>query len=251
MKKEIKNEQGAIIIEAIISLTTYIFAIFLILSVVDICYTQARISMALNAAAKDISKYSYFYYKFGIDEMQAAIHDKAEGTREMADATLDGMGKLMDSFNETQQATDLDSLKQGVTNVINAGDETSEAVETIANAMADDPKGFLVGMGALAGDELGKEAQSLLAKVMAKAFMKKNLVAYEGDDVDAFLKRHGIEKGLAGLDFDGTIMMPSGKTDHIMLVVTYEIKVIELLDMDYSFKIKQTAQTKAWGNGAT
>ena len=45
MKKEIKSEQGAIIIEAIISLTTYIFAIFLILSIVDVCYTQARISM--------------------------------------------------------------------------------------------------------------------------------------------------------------------------------------------------------------
>lgn len=59
-----KREKGAIVIEATISLTVFIFAILTILSLVDIAYVQAKMSVALNSAAKEISQYSYLYYKF-------------------------------------------------------------------------------------------------------------------------------------------------------------------------------------------
>ena len=41
------NERGAIVVEATVSLTAFIFAIFTILSIVNVYYIQAKISMAL------------------------------------------------------------------------------------------------------------------------------------------------------------------------------------------------------------
>jgi hypothetical protein len=52
MMRKLKNEQGAI---------------FIILSIITICYAQAKIGTALNAAAKEISQYTYLYYALNGD----------------------------------------------------------------------------------------------------------------------------------------------------------------------------------------
>ena len=51
-KRRSKSEKGAVIVEATIVLPMFIFAILIILSVVDICYVQSKMSVALNSAAK-------------------------------------------------------------------------------------------------------------------------------------------------------------------------------------------------------
>lgn len=250
MKKR-GNEQGAIVIEAIISLVVYMFAIFTILTIVDVCYTQARVSIALNSAARDISKYTYLYYKFGIDDAEKKLNDEAEESKSMADATLDGIGNLMSAFTDTKEADNLEDFKSGIDGIKTAGGTLVEIGESAADRFADDPKQFMVGMAALAGQELAEEAKVALAQYMGRAFMKKNLMAYEGDDADSFLKRHRVVDGIDGLDFKGSTLMYAGSTDKIMLVVTYDIKVIKLLNIDFTFRIKQVAQTKAWGNGTS
>ena len=58
-----RKNRGAIVVEATAVLPIFIFAIYIILSIVDICYVQAKISMALDSAAEDISQYSYLYYQ--------------------------------------------------------------------------------------------------------------------------------------------------------------------------------------------
>lgn len=42
MRKRIKDERGAIVVEATISFTTFIFLLYIIYSIVDICYIQAK-----------------------------------------------------------------------------------------------------------------------------------------------------------------------------------------------------------------
>lgn len=44
------DEHGAVIIEATLSLSFFMFAIFTLLSVVSICYAQARINTAVDCA---------------------------------------------------------------------------------------------------------------------------------------------------------------------------------------------------------
>lgn len=250
--KKVKDEQGAIIIEAIIALTVYIFAVFTILSIVDICYTQARMSIALNSAARDLSKYSYLYYKFNFDEGQQSIAGASGDSKEMTVAIIDGTGQLMQGFAEVANASDMETLAASLDNMISSGETLSDAVNTMAESFADDPKNFMVAMGMMAANEGIDEAKSLLlAQIMGKAFMEKNLVAFEGDDPDEFLKRHHVVDGLDGLDFNGSSFMVEGKDNNIVLTVRYEIEVMRLLDIEQTFTIQQTAKTKAWGNGVS
>lgn len=243
------KERGAIVVEATISLTAFIFTIFTILSIVNICYIQSKIGLSLNSAAKEISQYSYLYYKFGVNELDGSISAGTEDEKEVATSTIDGIGTFMSSMADAK--TDAESLDfDSMMNDINSGvDEVDSLITMYADKLADDPKGFIVGMGKMAGSELKEEAKVVLGKVLAKTFMKKNLKAFPGDDPNDFLIRHGIEDGMAGLDFNYTALMAYGTSNQIQLVCTYDVKVIQLLDIDYTFTFRQCAQTTAWGDG--
>lgn len=69
------------------------------------------------------------------------------------------------------------------------------------------------------------------------------------DDPDYFLRRYRVVDGMAGLDFDFTTLMAYGSTDKIQLVVTYDVSVVRLLNIDFKFRFRQCSQTVAWGNG--
>lgn len=257
-----KRENGAIIIEAIIALTVYMFTIFTVLSIVDICYTQARVSVALNCAARDLSKYSYLYYKMGMSDLQQEIEEASSESREMTNELMNGTGTLISSMvnlkddaqvENTSEFTEgyFQDLEKDMNAIGNAASGLSSNVQDIASSFSEDPKQFMMGMGMMAADTVGAELRIIMGEAMARAFMQKNLKAYEGDDPDSFLRRHGIEDGMDGLDFSGTTMMGGEDNDIVQLVVTYDIKVIQLLDLDYSFTICQTAKTHAWGVGVS
>ena len=53
-KRQNEKESGAIIIEATIALTTFMFAIVSILFVAHICYAQAKIGTVIDGVAKDL-----------------------------------------------------------------------------------------------------------------------------------------------------------------------------------------------------
>ena len=57
-----KNENGAIVVEASIAVPVYIFIIFTILSIINICYAQTKVQVALNSAARQYSEISYVMY---------------------------------------------------------------------------------------------------------------------------------------------------------------------------------------------
>ena len=256
--KKQKNERGAIVVEATIALTAFIFAIYTILSIVNICYIQAKISIALDAAAEDLSQYSYLYYRFGIDNLQSELHEGTDESRDMVSDTISGIGLLMDnmddiegSVNTGDMTVDFDNLSTALNDTGQTFGKLSDNVNQYADALAEDPKGFIMGMGRLVADELSGQANSLLGQAMGKAFMKRNLKSFAADDADTFLKHYHVKDGLAGLDFSGTQLMTYGVSNNIQLVCTYEVEVVKLLNFDYSVKFRQCAKTSAWGNGVS
>ena len=62
------DEGGAIIMEATISLTAFMFAMFTLLSIIQMAYAQSRMSVALCCATKEIAEYSHIYFITGMDE---------------------------------------------------------------------------------------------------------------------------------------------------------------------------------------
>lgn len=247
MRKD--TERGAIVIEATLSLTAFVFALFTILSIVNIYYIQAKMSIALNSAAKEISQYSYLYYKLGVNEAEAKLNEGTQDARATAEQTIDGVASLMDSLSGAQNSIETGDFDNLVSSIEGGYSNVDSLVTMYADKLANDPKGFILGMGKMAGNELKEEVKVVLGKVLAKAFMKKNLKAYKEDDPDAFLRRYRVVNGMDGLDFDYTALMAYSTSNQIQLVVTYDVQVIKLLNIDYKFTFRQVAKTTAWGNG--
>ena len=257
---EEKKERGAIVVEATLSLTAFIFVMFTFLSLVNVFYIQAKMSVALNSAAKEIAQYSYLYYKFGLDDAEGKLADEAADAKDTANQTIDGLNSLITGLAEPINNGDLEGLFTEIQGEDTDGDgepdegtiPTVESLYTLYHdQLVEDPKGFVIGMGKLALSEGITWGKQILAELLAKAFMEKNLKAYVGDDPNDFLKRYHIENGMDDLSFKYSSLMANGKTDEIQLVVTYDVKVIQLLNIDFSFTFRQVAKTKAWGNGVS
>lgn len=246
-----KREKGAIVVEASIALTAFIFAIYTILSIADLCFIQAKIGVSLNTAAKEISQYSYLYYALGADGLDGRISKGTENSQALAQETIDGVVSFMDALENAGNSAQSGDFGAMFNEISQGADNVDSLITKYADQLKSDPKGFILGMGKMAANNLKEEGKAVLAQTLAKAFMQKNLISNPNDSADAFLKRYRVVDGMAGLDFDYTTFLVNGTSNEIQLVVTYDIQVIRLLNLDYKFKIRQCSKTQAWGNGIT
>lgn len=245
-----RRERGAIVVEATISLTAFIFLLYTILSVLNICYIQAKMSTALNTAAKQISQYCYLYYKLGGGRVNDELAGAAEKPRKTVEATFDGISSFMTKMSDGVESGINGDYAGSLKNAIDAGQGAAGIIDMYAEQIANDPKGFIIGMGMLAACETKDYAFGKLCGALGKAFMAKNLKDFKDDDPDQFLKRYMIKNGLDDLDFKYTALMPAKNKNLVLLVVTYDVHVIRLLNIDYKFTFRQVAETQTWGEGA-
>lgn len=245
------REKGAITIEALLSLSAFVFAIFTILSIVNVCFVQAKVNIALNTAAKEISQYSHLYYALGADQLESKFNQGTENSKELAENTIDGLGTMMSSLSKVQSSAQSGDFDQMVAE-LNTGYTSAESLITkYADALKDDPKGFILGMGKMATNELKESGKVVLIQILAKTFMEKNLKSSANDNADAYLKRYRVVDGMKGLDFKYTTFLAYGESDEIQLVVTYKIRLIQLLNINCDFTIRQCSKTTAWDNGVS
>ena len=106
----LRDENGVVIIEAAIALTAFMFFVVTLLSVVNICYVQARIGTALNETAKEMSEYSYLYAVTGLNEKEQKLYKDVEGTRADIGAAAAGIGDLYDAMAQGTDAASHVSL---------------------------------------------------------------------------------------------------------------------------------------------
>lgn len=214
--EKIKNrEQGAIVAEATIALTAFIFAIYTLLSIVDICYVQAKMGIALNSAAKEMSQYAYLYETFELSEYMSGTGGKSS--------------EMMGSFAEV-----LNKISDGT-----------------SNFSSDISSMFAQGGAQAEGDSVAEYLKNGLGMALAKQCVKKNLVTHEGDTPEAFLKRCRVKDGLSGLNFINTTFLTDENQTEISLIVSYKVEVVRLLGTEYTFNFIQRADTKAWGKGVS
>jgi len=211
-----QNEKGAIIAEATIVLPMFIFAIFIILSIVEICYMQSKMSVALNSAAKEMSQYAYLYTTLGLDESLSGEGGKSS--------------EFMDSFSEVLAKV------AGVSDMV-AMDEVTELFET--------------GSEVAAGDSLAEYMKDGVGMALAKQLVKKNLVSYKNDTAESFLRRNGVVGGLDGLSFVYTSFLTNETQDEVDIVVTYKIRVLNFFNNDLELRFLQRATSKVWGQGVS
>lgn len=151
------REKGAVIIEATLSLTIFMFAIFTLLSVIQIAYVQSRMSVALCCATKELAQYSHVYY---VTQMDTALASSG--------------GKSSKVFNDVAQF-----LQEIGGHLGTIDDELGQFVTATGDAIE--------------GDSLGQMFTSGAGEMIVRKLMEKNLVSGTGEDASEFLHRHRVE----------------------------------------------------------
>jgi len=279
---KIKKNDGAIIMEASISLTAFMFFIVTVLTLINICSIQAKMSYAINATAKELSQYSYLYSLTGLNSSQYKIHEQGNAnidetkqdvtdimnTLSSAYGSMEKLGSLgADTISEAKtdveavkgnifeiEGINLDTYRQNWDDAVgtaeNIKNNASELYTQFQSLIGNDPKKLMFGVVQLAASEGFDLVKSrLVAAPLAKVMIQKHLCDYEGQSVEEFLgflrvvPKNGSR--LNGLDFNESLLFPNGSGE-IRISVAYDVKIIPLLPIDFSFHFNQTAVTHGW-----
>lgn len=257
--RKLKNESGSVTVEATISLSAFMFAIVTLLTIINICIVQARISYTINTTAKEISQYSYLYALTGLNASQSELESAGKEDTLPLDNVFNDINAMyneIENLGSTGLSTESniddisakwDSISGSLENMKDSGAALANDIEEIA----DDPKQIIFGVAKLAGSSaLDMTKSKLIMEPLAKAMCKKHLVSTKEGDVDAYLKSLGVRPDATGsyykgIDFNGSTLFPNGSNE-IKICVSYDVKVIALLPIDFSFHFEQTAITNGW-----
>lgn len=222
---ENQREKGAVIIEATISLTTFMFAMLTLLSLIQIAYVQSRMSTAVCGATKELAQYAHFYYIANMDDAFNATGGKgSEIVEKVAEFIKTIGGKISDFGDELAQYTDQLGVIQEFGQTVTEGGD------------------------ALSGDTLGQYALHGAGKLLIQSLMEKNLVTGGSGSMEQFLARNRIDNNL---DFSHSSILENkdGKgTKNLFVSVAYDIHVIKLLNIDFTFHLRSWAYAVAWGD---
>lgn len=263
MERRKSGENGAVTVEATISLTAFMFAIITILTIVNISLVQAKIAIAINTTARELSQYSYLYSLTGFNESQKELSEAGKNDTQSISTIMTNVDTV---FNEIQNLGDtgkqeyanidditnaMDSAMDSVNNIQGAGGNIEDAIKDIA----EDPKKVIYGMSKLvASNGLDLAKSRLIAAPLSKAMCKKHLVNSKGGNVEDSLKDLGVVKKadkntyLDSLDFSNSTLFPGGSNE-ITIDVAYDVKVIALLPIKQTFHFHQKAVTHGWLSG--
>ena len=251
---KLSERRGSVTVEATISLTAFVFCIITFLSIINICRAQAKISMAINNTAKEISQYSYIYGLTGLNESRKNLAKRAQEEvehgeiKKITDATNSMLNEI-EAIGETGRNTNFTSTDD----VYKAWDDIkknlSGAAGNIEEMLATDPEQLVYGMGAVLGtDAIDIGTSRLIAAPIAKGMVRKHLTDPKHKDADKYLRAIGVVNGLDGLDFSNSTLFPQGNNE-INIVVVYKVKAIPLLPINTEFTFCQTASTRGWLTG--
>lgn len=201
-----QNEKGAVIIEAAIALPVFMFMMFTIYSVIQMAYVQARMTIAVDAATKELAEYAHVYYATGLNN------------------SMTGSGGA-----SSEMANEVSEFLMTVGNGL--GSVNSELGQFVGEAGA-----------AMSGDSLADLAKYGTGQALGEQMMKKNMVSGTEDNAEAFMKRNRIKN----FNMNNSRFLEKESKD-IFLTANYDIQVIRLLNIDFSFHLSSCAYAQAWG----
>lgn len=247
--KEKRNENGSVVMEATLSLSVFMFLIVTILSIVNICVAQAKIGIALNQSAEELSQYLYIYSLSGLNQVQADAYANNSQTIEQIEGLEEGLTdsiQVIKDFgsNGTLSSGDIDAIKDGLSSIQDNVQKMDEIAEEIYNT--EDKSAWIKSLAKVAGNEGFEMVKGWVGGAIAKGLMAKHLALSDEIGCDTTLKRLGVVDGFSGLHMQNSGIYVNG-TEDIVLVCNYKIRLLTLLKHDITFDFVQCAKTKAWG----
>lgn len=246
-----KSERGSFTIEAILSLSIFMFAFVTIVSLATIAKVESTTQYAIDQVAKEISQYYYIAERVGIANTESGGVDEIDDAVQAIFDFTDKSTTVASNYSSTT-ATELGSMLDTFSGIGNDVNEVAAAAENVYNSFGpifEDPKSIVSALATMM-DKMGKEVgyeliTKIIAQPLCKALVPKYITSSSG--ADETLEKMGVVDGLDGLDF----RMSSFLTDQrsINVVVVYQIKVNGFGIFDDTLVIKQTASTAAWVTG--
>lgn len=170
-----ESERGVVTIEATISLCAFLFLFMTMYSVITVCNTQARMAVALDNTAKELSQYTYLYSLTGLQDKYMELQKKAAEATNGATETIDqvgeisnsvtsyvgsiseGIGSLQSAFggkdnhdgdpsNTAGTVQDLNVLLANIKGVKDLTTETKEELIRVFNDLSEDPVALMSGL---------------------------------------------------------------------------------------------------------
>ena len=242
-KKKVSNaENGAVVIEATLSLSVFMFLIVILLSIVNICTAQAKIGIALNQTAEEMSQYLYFYSLSGLNDIQAKVYADSSETRQQIEGLEDGITDGIKSLQKFGRGGS--ELSDTISEIKEDGSNVKDIVQEIAST--DDKTAWIKSLVKVAGNEGFEIGKGYFAGALSKGLMVKHLTINDEIDCDRNLRDMGVIDGLDGLNLNSSSIYTNG-TEDITLICKYKVKLLNLLNNDITSSFVQTAKTKAWG----
>lgn len=195
------NDEGAIVVEASIAVPVYAFIIFTILTLVNICYAQAKVQIALNSAARQFSEMAYVAYASNL----ADAGGYSDG--ESSDMTQKISTKLNETMNEW-----------GIQN------------ETLSGMSE------MLGKTSLTGILVNEGARAAMQSLVDREFK---------------LSKNGNSSSLVkwlNMDTEPKVHAIITNNDVLVAGAYYEVKVIDLLNIDITYKFHSGTITYLWTN---
>lgn len=250
MKKYAK-EEGTYTIEAAISLTIFIFAYIIIVSLATTARVEGITQYALNQTAKEISQYCYIADRAGFSASKMKPTASQSEKMNQADDVIEAIGELMNIGSSTGQnmaqnlkSGDLSASIKGVQNnimAINSG--VQNVFSKVQNFASDNPiasvKVLLSGIGK---EVIGNAASRVIGIALCKTLMPKYITSNTAR-ANEVLEKLGIEGGFNGINFGMSTVLWDGRS--INLVCIYQIKLPGLLG-ERHINVQQSASTAAW-----
>lgn len=242
MKKVKKKENGAVIVEATLVLPMFIFLVFTLMWIGNLCTAQAKIQVAINSAAKEISTYTYLYGLTGLNEKQAGLKAEGDVATGTIEEGLDGVNQIYGAISSaTSGASYTESDLNKTYSEVNAG---KESIQKAYEEIKADPKAFFLSLGKASANVGINKAKSMIMAPAAKYLCEKHLKT-KTLSADAYLKKLGVVGGYDGVDFSSSQFCSSGD-QNITIVAMYKLKTIQFFKIDVTYNIVQSATTNGW-----
>lgn len=270
IQQKIKHSQvGSATIEAVVSFTGFLFVIFTILNIVNLCRAQMLVSNAMDTVTKELTQYSYFYQISGLRKFDQEIQAIGDENSVNLNNLASSVGNLYNALGTAVSSSEEEI--RGLNNSLQEGSLTSDGVQAVllnldtqaTNVTAsierveaqigdviDNPVTYLKSIIAVAGSQ---GLDTLKSHVIAAPLAKSLMVKHFGDnkaEANAILEQLGVVGGLDGMNFTRSTIFQKDHPDEIHLAVYYKVKVIQLFKWaDFEATICKETRARAWLGG--
>lgn len=270
-QKKQQNEQGMMVVEAVLSFTVFIMVVAFIVYLITIFSVHNKIQFAINSTAKELSSYTYLYEAFGLRAAEQSVEETFDPYAENINNTVT---QVSDSLNKIQSLTssgkevvgDVTSIQtpqdimdswEKIGDLTDEAGETADSIKASAGAIKEafsDPKSLLIGMAYLGVSAMNYEIKCACAEAVAEG-MTKNYLQQDGMSADEYLKKVGVKDGYAGLDFSGSSMFCDEDERLIDIIVQYDLDLglLQFIMPKDTIHVVQRVTVPAWldGDGKT